>query len=102
MSAKPDPEGRRRALATGTLVLLPALCCGLPLLIAAGALAGLGSALGNPWVIAAAVALVAGVVVWRVRRRSASTARSGEPDCCGPEPTAQDRTWLFCRRKGEW
>ncbi|HKN97612.1 MAG TPA: hypothetical protein VJX10_10880 [Pseudonocardiaceae bacterium] len=56
-------------LAIGAVLLLPALCCGLPLLIAGGALAGIGSVLGSPWVIGAGVALVAGVVGWRIRRR---------------------------------
>lgn len=39
MSTNPDHEGNRTALATGALLLLPTLCCGLPLLIAGGALA---------------------------------------------------------------
>ena len=89
MSTEPDHERKRTALAAGAFLLLPALCCGLPLLIAGGALAGLGSVLGNPWVIGAAVALLVGVVVWRVRRRTGT--RAGDEGCCTPEPPAQDR-----------
>lgn len=63
MSTDPDHDGKRAALTTGALVLLPVLCCGLPLLIAAGALAGLGSVLGNPWVIGATVVLLVAVDV---------------------------------------
>jgi hypothetical protein len=58
MPANPDHEGKRTALATGAVLLLSVLCCGLPLLIAGGALAGLGSALGNLWVIGAGGALL--------------------------------------------
>lgn len=54
-------------LATAGLLLLPVLCCGLPLLIAGGAPGGLGAVLGNPWIIAAA-AVVVGVVAFRMRR----------------------------------
>lgn len=66
-------------LATAGLLLLPVLCCGLPLLIASGVLGGLGAALGNPWIIAAA-AVVVGVVAWRVRRHSTPS----DADCCPP------------------
>jgi hypothetical protein len=87
----PDHDGKRTALATGAVLLLPALCCGLPLLIAGGALAGLGSVLGSPWLIGAAVALLAGVLVWRVRRRT-GTARSADRDRCAPEPQPGDQS----------
>jgi mercuric ion transport protein len=60
------------------------VCCALPVLIAGGALGAIGSFLGNPWVIGAAVLLVGGgVVAWRVRRHA-----DASPDCCEPaEPT---------------
>ncbi|MEU0469990.1 hypothetical protein ABZ215_38845 [Amycolatopsis sp. NPDC006131] len=90
MSTNPDRDGTRTALATGAFLLLPALCCGLPLLIAGGALAGLGSVLGNPWVIGAAIALLVAVVVCRIRRR-ARGARSSDPACCAPEPPTRDQ-----------
>jgi hypothetical protein len=85
MSTNPDRDGKRTALATGALLLLPALCCGLPLLIGGGALAGLGSVLGNPWVIGTAIALLIAVVVWRTRRH-ARGARSSDSACCASEP----------------
>lgn len=62
-------------------------CCGLPVLIASGALGALGAILVNPWVIAAALALVAA----RLRRR----ARRAD-GCCPPEPSAR----VECRPSG--
>jgi hypothetical protein len=77
MSSHPDRQGKYTALTTGAALLLPALCCGLPLLIASGTLAGLGSALGHPWVIAPAAILLMGAVVGLLRRRAR---------CCSPQP----------------
>ncbi|NUP25308.1 MAG: hypothetical protein HOQ44_01200 [Nocardia sp.] len=91
MPTDPDRDGKHGALAIGALLLVPALCCGLPLLIAGGLLAGLGSVLGNPWVIGAAVALVVAVVVWRVRRHARAT-RSAASACCAPEPPGGERS----------
>jgi hypothetical protein len=85
MPSHPDHDGKRTTLAAGALLLLPALCCGLPLLIAGGALAGIGGVVGNPWVIGAAVALVVGVVAWRIRRRTATSNSRRNDDCCAPE-----------------
>lgn len=42
--------------------LLAIVCCAGPALIASGTLGALGAFLGNPWVIAAAVLLLAGAV----------------------------------------
>lgn len=42
----------------------------LPLLITAGALGAVGSVLGNPWVIGAAVLLALGAVAWLVRHHA--------------------------------
>lgn len=92
MSTDPDHDGKRAALTTGALVLLPVLCCGLPLLIAAGALAGLGSVLGNPWVIGATVVLLVGVVLWQVHRRTGSAAAYVGRGCCAPESPTQDQS----------
>lgn len=61
-------------------VLLMAVCCALPLLIAGGVLAGVGGLLGGPWVIGAGIALVA-LVLLVVARRRARHGRTG-PDCC--------------------
>lgn len=82
MSTRPDREGVRTVLAIGALALLPALCCGLPLLIAGGVLAGIGSVLGSPWGIGVGVALVAGVVGWRIRRRASTP--TADRECCSP------------------
>lgn len=84
MSANPKDQGRRGVLPVLGLILLPVLCCGLPLLIAAGAFGILGSVLGNPWVIAGAVALAAGLLVLAVRRQHASR-RDVADDCCTPD-----------------
>ncbi|HEX5116333.1 MAG TPA: hypothetical protein VFW65_14155 [Pseudonocardiaceae bacterium] len=86
MSTEPDHDGRRTALATGALLLLPALCCGLPLLITAGMLGTIGAVVGNPWVIGIAVVLVVSLVTIRLRRRgSTATGRDSDDD-------AADRT----------
>jgi thiol:disulfide interchange protein len=52
------------------MVLLPALCCALPALIAAGVLGAVGGWLRNPWVIGAAAILVVGGLVRALLRRS--------------------------------
>jgi hypothetical protein len=90
MSTTPGSEGKRTALAAAGFLLLPILCCGLPLLIAAGALGAVGSVLGNPWVIAAAVALLIGLLPWRLRRRPPSSGGSSGSACCPPEPPTGD------------
>lgn len=61
------------------------LCCGVPLLvIAGGALGAAGTVTGSPWMIAAAAAGFAGVLIIRaLRRRNARNAQPGS-DCCGP------------------
>jgi hypothetical protein len=92
MSTNPDHEGKRTVLAAGAFLLLPALCCGLPLLIAGGVLAGIGSVLGNPWVLGAVVALLVAVVVWRIRRHTGTSTPSGGDGCCPPEPAAQGQS----------
>lgn len=81
MPASSDDD-RWGSLGSTALILLPVLCCGLPLLIAAGALGGLGAALGNPWVVGAG-ALLAALVVWRFGRRAPGTAGQ---DCCASPP----------------
>lgn len=49
-------------------VLVTALCCAAPVLIAGGALAAVCGLLENPWVIGAAVALLLAAVVAFARR----------------------------------
>lgn len=96
MSTTSKGQGNRTALAVGGIVLLHLLCCGLPLLIAAGALGAAGSALGNPWVIAAAAALAASALIWTLRRRRRQGAPGETEDCCASgavsdQDPAQDR-----------
>ncbi|GHE39233.1 phage holin family protein [Streptomyces lavendulocolor] len=92
MPATHRPPGRTKehsgagtAVAGFGIALLMIACCALPVLIAAGALAGIGGALGNPWLIAAAVVLVAAAITVIVRRR-----RSGRDACCPPAKTAEN------------
>lgn len=91
MSTTSKAKSSRTGLAVVGFVLLHVLCCGLPLLIAAGALGAAGSFLGNPWVILAAVALAGAVLLRALRRRRPSV--SGEKDdCCAPAAASgQDR-----------
>lgn len=56
-------------------VALHLLCCGLPLLIAAGAFTGAGAALGSSTLVAAGAAAAVAAVLVAVRR-----ARSGRGD----------------------
>lgn len=91
MSPHSDDD-RSSSLRSATIILLPILCCGLPLLIAGGALGGIGAVIGNPWVIGAAAALVVGVVATRVRRRGGGSARAADDSCCSPELPARDES----------
>jgi len=84
----------RTTLATLGLVLLPLACCGLPVLIAAGALGAAGSLLGSPCVIGSAVLVAAGGAAWLLRRHTSNspaaianrrTARGQGEDCCPPD-----------------
>jgi hypothetical protein len=78
MSTDQTGGGSRGVLSTLGLILLPILCCALPLLIVAGALGGIGTVLGNPWVISGAGALLVGLLVWALhRRRTGRKRRSG-------------------------
>lgn len=58
--------------------MVPVLCCGLPLLIAAGAAGTLAAVLANTWTISAASAVLVVAVVWRL-----ATRRRGRHEC-GP------------------
>ena len=75
MSTDPTDGGRHGVLSTLGIILLPILCCALPLLIVAGVLGGIGTVLGNPWVISGAVALLIGLLVWAWHRRRTSRNR---------------------------
>lgn len=77
-------NGDRGWLPTFGLLLLPILCCGLPVLIATGGLGVIGSVLRNPYVVGVALLLLVGLVAWAIHRRVAGRAR----DCA---PKASDR-----------
>ena len=96
MIVSTDPKCRTAptVLAALGIVSLPVLCCGVPLLIgigAAGALGAIGSVLGNPWVISAAVVLVAGVLMLALRGRRTAGSQPKD-DCCAPPSPAPVHT----------
>ncbi|KKC05008.1 hypothetical protein [Mycobacterium nebraskense] len=68
MNQRRQRPARSPTLLGAAAVLLMALCCAGPVLIAAGALAGVGGLLGNPWVIGAGVALLVTAVAAFARR----------------------------------
>ncbi|MEU9426257.1 hypothetical protein AB0D87_26025 [Streptomyces sp. NPDC048342] len=97
-----EPSGAGTATAGIGVALLMIACCALPVLIAGGALAGLGGVLGNPWLIAAAVVLVAAAITAIVRRR-----RSGRDACCPPTgspqtPADRDRSHTPADQEGPY
>jgi hypothetical protein len=77
-------QGKGGRLLAG-FVVLHVLCCGLPLLIAAGAFTGAGVLLGSGALVAAGLLAVLAAVAVAVRRGR----RAGQDDCC-PAPTASD------------
>ena len=94
MSTEPKSRTAPTVLVALGIVLLPLLCCGIPLLIgvgAAGALGATGVALGNLWMIFAAILLVAGVLVWALRGRRTAGSRPKD-DCCAPPSPAPVHT----------
>lgn len=90
MSTTSKVQSRTGLLAVGGFVLLHVLCCGLPLLVAAGALGAAGSFLGNPSIILAAVGLAAVALLWALRRRRPGVSGEVE-DCCAPAASASDQ-----------
>jgi hypothetical protein len=64
-------------------VVLHVLCCGLPLLLAAGAFTGAGAVLGNGALVAAGVLAVLAAVAVAGRRGR----RAGQEDCCSVSDT---------------
>lgn len=62
-----DPKGGSLRWGAGAAVLM-VICCAGPVLIAAGALTGIGGLLRNPWVIGAGLVLVLGAVLIAIQR----------------------------------
>ncbi len=78
----PDPDldrvGLGADLAAAAVFGLAVLCCAGPALLAAGALGALGGWLADPWLIGAAVVLIAAAVARALRRRTTHTPDAGE------------------------
>lgn len=70
-------SGRGGKLLAG-FVVLHVLCCGLPLLLAAGAFTGAGALLGSGALVAAGLLMVAVAVAVAVRRGR----RAAQDGCC--------------------
>jgi hypothetical protein len=86
-------QRRRDTLKAFALLLLPLVCCGLPVLIAAGALGGLGAALRSPWLIGTAAVLgVAGVARLLHRRHVAGRHGCRPPGRDGSTPPTNERS----------
>lgn len=69
-------------LGVGAAILMIACCALLPLLIAGGAIAGLGGFIRNPWVVGVGIAVLVLVVITSAKRHR----RSDDHDCCPPAP----------------
>lgn len=63
-------------------------CCVAPLLIATGALAAIGGALCNGWVIGIAAVMALSAVTYTLYRRRGDRA----PECCAPPTPARHTT----------
>lgn len=74
-------KGSGLLLGAGAALLMVACCALLPLLVAGGAIAGIGGVLRNPWVIGAGVTLLA-LAVLATRRRH--LVHDDDPSCCPP------------------
>lgn len=70
-------------------VVLHVLCCGLPLLIAAGAFTGAGALLGSGALVAAGLLVMALAVGVAVRR----AGRAGDADCCPTDASDISQTF---------
>ncbi|AMY26271.1 hypothetical protein H7J07_00310 [Mycobacterium koreense] len=80
------PGGSGLLLGAGAALLMVACCALLPILIAGGAIAGIGAFLRNPWVIGAGIALAILALI-AISRRGGGTAGHG---CCPPMPTNEN------------
>lgn len=84
-SSHNDRRGGGGLLLGAVAALLMVACCALPILVAGGAIAGVGALLRNPWVIGAGITLAVLALIAISRRRSGGdTATHG---CCPPSHT---------------
>jgi hypothetical protein len=79
------PRGRKLLLG---FVVLHVLCCGLPLLLAAGLVTGVGGLLRNPVVLGVGVALLGAALLPALRRARAER----DDDCCRPATRPETST----------
>ena len=75
-------------------VVLHVLCCGLPLLLAAGALNGAGAVLGDGALVAAGLLALLAAVAVAVRR----ARKMGQDDCCSTSGSEADALTLTGQR----
>lgn len=105
------PSGAGMAAAGIGATLLVIICCAGPTLLAAGAFAGVGGVLGNPWVIAAGALLLMAAVITVIRHRinrDTGPDTSGDVNrdaCCPPpespqNPAAWDRPHVPADQEG--
>lgn len=76
-------------------VLFVVLCCGLPLVLAGGALAGIGGHLRSPWTVAAGIAVVLAVAAAAIagahRRTQDADFRPSRTTRAAQDPAAHRR-----------
>ncbi|MGW0916791.1 mercury transporter [Streptomyces sp. NPDC002784] len=80
------PGGIWAAVGAGLLMVA---CCAGPLLVAGGAISGLGGALCNPWLITVGAVVVLISVVHVLRCRVRRRHGAGPEDCCTTVPLSQ-------------
>lgn len=75
-----QPGGIAALLGVGAALVVVACCALLPLLLAGGAIAGIGGVLRSPWAIGIGIALVVLTLVARSgRRRGGAGGHEGRP-----------------------
>lgn len=87
MTSDRDRSGMGTGLVTVGAGLVIVACCAGPALIASGALAAVGGALRNPWLLTAAAVVLLAAVAYTLRHRAQRHrhgARNGAGDCCPP------------------
>lgn len=85
------PGGSGLLLGAGAALLMVACCALLPILIAGGAIAGIGAFLRNPWVIGAGIALAILALI-AISRRGGAPPATAAARPCPPTKTSTRRT----------